>query len=66
LCFLQLLSYHRVYNCRLPGCECTETGLTSADIDVIEAQERGDWSAYEEALRELMRAAKIVVQRRAA
>jgi hypothetical protein len=35
-------------------------------MDVIEAQERGDWSAYEEALKELMRAAKIVVQRRAA
>jgi hypothetical protein len=32
--------------------------LGVADMRVLEAQEAGDWQAYEEALRELMRTAK--------
>jgi hypothetical protein len=32
--------------------------LGVADVRVLEAQERGDWSVYEEALRELCRVAK--------
>jgi hypothetical protein len=32
--------------------------LGTADRAVLDAQERGDWRAYEEALRELMRTAR--------
>jgi hypothetical protein len=37
-----------------------------ADACVLEAEERRDWSGYEEALRELMRTAWRAAQRRAA
>ena len=40
--------------------------LGRADMAVLEAQERRDWPAYEEALRELMRLARREAQRRAA
>jgi hypothetical protein len=40
--------------------------LGRADRAVLEAQERGDWDAYVEALRELCRVAKREAQRRAA
>lgn len=40
--------------------------LGRADRRVLEAQERGDWPAYAEALRELMRTARREAQRRAA
>ena len=40
--------------------------LGRADMAVLEAQERGDWPAYEEALRELMRTARREAMRRAA
>jgi hypothetical protein len=40
--------------------------LGRADMAVLEAQERGDWPAYEEALRELMRTAKREAMKRAA
>jgi hypothetical protein len=32
--------------------------LGRADMAVLEAQERGDWQGYEEALRELMKTAR--------
>jgi hypothetical protein len=40
--------------------------LGRADAAVVEAEERGDWPAYVEALRELMRTARSEAQRRAA
>jgi hypothetical protein len=38
--------------------------LGRADLAVLEAKERGDWSAYVSALRELMRVAKREAIRR--
>ncbi len=40
--------------------------LGKVDRAVLEAQERGDWPAYVEALRELCRTARREAQRRAA
>ncbi len=40
--------------------------LGVADARVVEAEERGDWPAYVEALRELCRTARREAQRRAA
>jgi hypothetical protein len=40
--------------------------LGAADARVVEAEERGDWPAYVEALRELCRTARREAQRRAA
>jgi hypothetical protein len=40
--------------------------LGRADAAVLRAQERRDWPAYEEALRELCRVARREAQRRAA
>jgi hypothetical protein len=40
--------------------------LGKVDRVVLEAQERGDWDAFVEALRELMRTARREAQRRAA
>jgi hypothetical protein len=40
--------------------------LGVADARVVEAEERGDWEGYVEALRELMRTARREARRRAA
>jgi hypothetical protein len=40
--------------------------LGAADARVVDAEESGDWPAYVEALRELMRTARREAQRRAA
>jgi hypothetical protein len=57
-------AYRYVARTYPPGADLEPLGI--ADRVVLEAQERGHWPAYVEALRELCRTARREAQRRAA
>ncbi len=57
-------AYRYVARTYPPDADLEPLGI--ADRRVLEAQERGDWDGYVEALRELCRVARREAQRRAA
>jgi hypothetical protein len=61
---LARVAYRYVARTYPPEADLEPLGV--ADRTVLQAQERGDWPAYVEALRELMRTARREAQGRAA